>query len=198
MDKPPTILRQLHPCGPNYRLLNQVGEDLANLRELVPKLESLRQEDPDNDLWQRRWAEATEMLQDYEVRYNAMAKVREKALRNFRRLHPTLAAGFIRKSRDATRQRPLKPELEERFQSLIEELEDLVFEFSVTEKQDELKRDELLALVDTLAVQVEMIAHDLGLDKVSAGIRDAALQIAKIFGEDQAAKDKAAIESKQD
>ncbi|MBC8063805.1 MAG: hypothetical protein H7Y17_03180 [Chlorobia bacterium] len=185
MDKPQPLLRQLHPCGPNCELLNQVGKDLANLRELVPKLDALHKEDPENALWQRRHAEAASMLVDYEVRYASMVKVREKALKIFRRLRPTLGAENIRKERQATQQRPFKPELEDRFQSLIDELEDLVFEFAVTEGDEETKRAELLTLVDSLSTQIQMVATDLGLDRGSAAIREAALQMAKTLEEAQ-------------
>lgn len=191
MDKPQPILRRLHPCGPNCELLNQVGEDLANLRELVPKLEALHKEDPENQLWQRRHAEGASMLVDYEVRYAAMVKVREKALKIFRGLRPALGAENIRKQREATQQRPFKPELEDRFQSLIDELEDLVFEFSVTEGDEEVKRAELLTLVDSLSAQIQMVASDLGLDKGSTAIREAAMQMAKQLDEAQIAVDEA-------
>lgn len=195
MVKPQPILRPLHPCGPNCEILNQIGKDLANLRELVPKVEALHKEDPSNDLWKRRHAEAASMLVDYEVRYSAMVKVREKALKIFRRLRPALGAENIRKQREADQQRAFKPDTEDRFQSLIDELEDLVFEFAVTEGDEEVKRAELLTLVDSLATQIQLVATDLGLDKGSAAIREAAMQMARQLDDAQTAVEESKAES---
>lgn len=191
MVKPQPLLRPLHPCGPNCEILNQVGKDLANLRELVPKLEVLHKEDPSNDLWERRHAEAASMLVDYEVRYAAMVKVREKALKIFRKLRPSLSPKGIQKERQANHQPPFKPEVENRFESLIDELEDLVFELAVTDSDDELKREELISLVDSLSAQIQMVLSNLGLNKYSADIREAALQMAKQLDDAQTAVEEA-------
>lgn len=180
MVKPQPILRPLHPCGPNCELLNQVGKDLANLRELVPKLAALKQEEPEkSSFWDGRYVEAFAMLVDYEVRYAAMVKVRDKALKIFRKLRPSLSPEGLQKERQANHQPLFKPEVEDRFESLIDELEDLVFELAVTGSDDELKREELLSLVDAIFAQIQMVVSNLGLDKYSADIREAALQIAK-------------------
>ncbi|MBC8064681.1 MAG: hypothetical protein H7Y17_07610 [Chlorobia bacterium] len=195
MEKSQTVLRRLHSCGPNCDLLNQVGDDVASLRELVPKLESLRQEDPKNDLWEKRHAEAASMLTEYETRYKSMVRVRERSLRTFRKLRPKLSAESIHKQREAE-QHSLKPDLENRFQSLIEELEDLVFELAVTES--EVKRPELLTLVDSLSVQIEMVLGSSGMLKASAGIREAALQMARMLDEAQLAEDELAKEETEE
>lgn len=131
------------------------------------------------------------MLVDYEVRYAAMVKVREKALKIFRRLRPALGSENIRKQREATQQQPFKPELEDRFQVLIDELEDLVFEFAVTEGDEEVQRAKLLTLVDSLSAQIQTVASDLGLDKGNAAIREAAMQMAKQLDEAQIAIEEA-------
>lgn len=172
MVKPQPILRPLHACGPNCEILNQVGKDLANLRELVPKLEALHKEDPSNELWQRRHAEAASMLVDYEVRNAAMVKVREKALHPFRHLRPAVDAANLGKEDP-------RPELDDRFQVLIDELEDLVFELTVTDSDEEQKRTELLVQVDSLCAKIQVMANDLGLDKTNRELRKAVVQMAK-------------------
>lgn len=187
MEKPQPLLRKLHPCGPNCELLNRVGEDLANLRELVPKLGALRLENPGDIHWDARHTEALAMLVEYEVRYTSMVDVRQKALRKFHRLRPDL------KSRSP--QKPLKPEIEQKFQSLLDELEDLVFELAVTDETHKSKAIELNTLVESLTAQIQVVSSDLGLDKGSAAIREAAMQMAKQLDDAQTAVEESKAKS---